>query len=136
VSGFSPLERRALLALISLIRDREPNPEEWSCTDVPLSALYEHLHTLRPGQSHELQRKYQRQATRRALGRLHRDDLIWPLALAWVSVTDNVVIRWQGGGSRKQDGIPGGIDTPRWKLVGLTAEGVTTALLLERETTT
>ena len=133
MSSFSPLERRALLALISLIRDREPDPDEWSATDIPLSALYGQLYTLAPDKSYELQRKYQRQAVRRALGRLHCDDLIWPLALAWVSVTDNAVMRWQGGGSRKHDGIPGGIDTPRWKLLGLTIWGVKAALALECE---
>ena len=128
----SPLERRALLALISLIRDRETDPDEWTSTDIPLAALYERLYALDPGQSYELQRKYQRQAIRRALGRLHRDEMVWPVALAWVSVTGEEVIRWQGGGSRKQDGIPGGIDTPRWKLIGLTDVGVKTALALER----
>ncbi|MGH3276589.1 MAG: hypothetical protein ACRDNZ_19960, partial [Streptosporangiaceae bacterium] len=104
-------------------------------TDIPLSALYEQIYVSRPDKSYELQRKYQRQAIRRALRRLHADGLVWPLALAWVSVTDNEVIRWQGGGSRKDDGIPGGIDTPRWKLIGLTHEGIALALALDTEGT-
>src|SRR5690606_33415895 len=37
--GFSPLERRCLLALVSLIRDRESDPDKWEYTEVPLRVL-------------------------------------------------------------------------------------------------
>jgi len=83
--GFSPLERRALLALISLIRDREPDRSEWCITDVPLKALYSSLYVLAPDKSYELQCKYQRQAIRRALGRLHEQGWIEATALALAS---------------------------------------------------
>lgn len=133
MSGVSPLERKALLALISLIRDREPDPDEWASTDIPLSVLHERCYAIDPGRSWEIQRRNQRQAMRRALGRLHRDGIIEALALAWANVADGQVIRWQGGGSRKSDGLPGGTDTPRWRLVGLTREGVALAEALERD---
>ncbi len=56
------MERRALLALISLIRDREPDREKWPVTGIPLRLLYERLYVPQPGKPDELQRKYQRQA--------------------------------------------------------------------------
>lgn len=133
---FSPLERRALLALVSLIRDRESDPDFWSTTEIPLGVLYERLYV--PGdRPWVLERRNQRQATRRALGRLH-PEYVSAMALAWVSVEDEALIRWQGGGSGKHSPDdppwrPGGYDTPRWRLVGLTTDGIKVALELEAE---
>jgi hypothetical protein len=128
--GFSPLERRALLALISLIRDREPDPDEWQYTYVPLRALHDRLYI--PGERPwVLERRNQRQATRRALGRLH-PDYVCALALGWCEVGSGELVTWQGGGSR-QHYKSVMVDTPRWRLVGLTDIGVKVALLLEQE---
>ncbi len=127
----SPMERRALLALISLIRDREPDREKWPVTGIPLRVLYERLYVLQPGKPPELQRKYQRQAIRRALGRLH-PHYVTALALGWVNVEDGTLVRWQGGGRRRQSGYGGTVDRPNWKLVGLTSAGIQLAELLEK----
>ena len=117
--GLSPLERRALLALVSPIRDREPDRDFWAGTNVPLSALYESLHVVQPDKSYELQLKYQRQAIRRALGRLHEQGWIEALALAWAYVRDGDVIEWHGGGRRRPSGSAWaaryGDKTPNWK---------------------
>jgi hypothetical protein len=128
--GFSPLERRALLALVSLIRDREPDEDFWTATDIPLRALYERCYHLDPAKSWELQCRNQRQAIRRALGRLH-PEYVYALALAWCEVFHSDVIRWQGGGSRAFRDLDR--PTPRWRLVGLTDAGIKAALLLEQE---
>jgi hypothetical protein len=137
VSAVSPLERRALLALISLIRDRESDPSEWCCTTVPLAALYERCYVLDPAKSWELQRRNQRQAMRRALGRLHGQGCVDALALAWASVRDGEAVEWHGGGRRSHSGSDYarryGEKTPNWKLVGLSPEGIALALALERE---
>jgi hypothetical protein len=128
--GFSPLERRLLLALISDIRDREPDPHEWTMVEVPIKRLYERCYDLAPDKSYELQVRSQRQALRRALERLRKLDLVAALALAWVNVSDQVPWRWQGGGKRESrygDGYP------RWRYVSLTTAGVKTAELLEAE---
>ena len=125
------MERRALLALISLIRDREPDREKWPATGIPLRLLYERLYVPQPGKPAELQRKYQRQAIRRALGRLH-PHYITALALGWVNVEDGTLVRWQGGGRRRQSGDGCTLDRPNWKLVGLTRVGIKRAELLER----
>ena len=125
------MERRALLALISLIRDREPDREKWPATGIPLRLLYERLYAPQPGKPDELQRKYQRQATRRALGRLH-PHYITALALGWVNVEDGTLVRWQGGGRRRQSGDGHTVDRPNWKLVGLTRAGIKLAELIER----
>ncbi len=129
-SRTSPLERRILAAMVSLIRDRETDPEFMDAVDIPLKALYERLYV--PGdRPHEAERRNQRQAQRRALARMHADGLVWPLALAWVSVTDEQVIRWQGGGRRKRDGHGHGVDTPNWRMLSLTQEGLALAFLIE-----
>lgn len=126
----SPLERRLLLALVSLIRDREPDPGEWPRVDVPLRDLYERCYRIEPDKSWELQRRNQRQALRRALGRLH-PVYVAATALAWVDVGDEVIRRWQGGGSREsRDGFRSA--TPRWRLVSLTPEGIALAQAVER----
>jgi hypothetical protein len=132
---FSPLERRALLTLISLIRDREHDEDEWTCTDIPLRALYERMWVMIPDQSYELQRRNQRQAIRRALGRLHERGLINAIALGWCEVRDAEWIRWQGGGSRKRYYEYGGgrEGTPRWRMVGLNELGIRIALQLAKE---
>jgi hypothetical protein len=127
----SPAERRALLALISLIRDREPDRDKWPVTGVPLRLLYERLYVPQPGKPAELQRKYQRQATRRALGRLH-PRYVTALALGWVNVEDGTLVRWQGGGRRRQSGHGSALDRPNWKLVGLTSAGIQLAERLEQ----
>jgi hypothetical protein len=132
----SPLERRILLAAISLIRDRESDPDFYADVDIPLRTLYDRLYV--PGdRPYAIERRNQRQAQRRALERMHKAGLVWPIALAWVSVTDGVVLRWQGGGRRKRraDDPPWsrGCDTPRWRLITLTDLGVKLALLLEAE---
>ncbi len=141
MTGLSPLERRALIALISLIRDREPDRGEWPITYVPLSALYERCYRLDPAKSYELQRRNQRQAMRRALGRLHRAGIIEALALGWVDVRDSEFLRWQGGGSRRSYAVrdDGGLsarygeETPRWRLAGLSDDGIALAEALDRE---
>ncbi len=92
--------------------------------------LYERLYVLQPGKPPELQRKYQRQAIRRALGRLH-PHYITALALGWVNVKDGTLVRWQGGGRRRQSGYGCTVDRPNWKLVGLTSAGIQLAELLE-----
>lgn len=130
--GFSPLERRCLLALVSLIRDRESDPDKWEYTEVPLRVLYERLYL--PGErSYELERRNQRQAQRRALGRLFKQGYIYAYALAWVNLADEQILRWQGGGTprRHSDGFR--METPRWRMVGLTDIGIKAALLLEGE---
>jgi hypothetical protein len=135
--GFSPLERRALLALVSLIRDREPEPEEWTITDFPLRALYDATIVMDPAGSYELQRRNHRQAMRRALGRLHERGFVSALALGWCEVGTGEFIEWQGGGKRQRkpdDCNPRGWPTANWRLVGLTSDGIALALLLERET--
>ena len=126
----SPLEARGLLALVSLIRDREPDPDEWSLTFVKLTELYDVLYI--PGDGpHEIERRNQRQAQRRALGRLQRDGFVTPLALAWVNVDDECLWRWQGGGRRRDPDEHGyREDTPRWKLIGVTDDGFRAADLV------
>lgn len=134
MSGFSPLEHRALLAVVSLIRDRERDRDEWTCVDVPLSVLYDRLYI--PGEkSYELERRNQRQAQRRALGRLHERGLVAAIALAWVNLEDESIIRWQGGGSKRRDREEPAFrsGTPRWRAVGLTEAGIVAALALEQE---
>ena len=70
-----------------------------------------------------------------ALGRLLAADHITATALAWCDVAANGhlgdPLRWQGGGSRQTD--PDGYrhETPRWKLVGLTRDGIDAAARLE-----
>jgi hypothetical protein len=83
-----------------------------------------------------LQRKYQRQAMRRALGRLHERDLIKVLALAWAFVDDDTIVEWQGGGSRKLHDDGYRERTPRWRRVGLRNNGLRMVALLEREAST
>lgn len=128
--GLSPLERRALLSLVSLIRDCEPDRDFWTTTNIPLRKLYERMYVFAEQRSYDIQTRNQRQAIRRALGRLH-PTYVTATALAWVNVADQAVLWWQGGGSR--EGGPRGFDTPRWRMVGLTGEGVQMALLLEKE---
>lgn len=134
MSGFSPLERRALLALVSLIRDREPEPDEWQTTDVPLAKLYERLYVAGE-RSYELERRNQRQAQRRALGRLHEQGFISALALGWCFVESAEFLDWQGGGRRQRDPDGFRFSTPRWRRVSLTDSGVKAALALELEAT-
>jgi len=70
------------------VRDREPDREFWAfTTHVPLSALYGSLCDIEPARSYELQCKYQRQAIRRALGRLHEQGWIEAYALACARAT-------------------------------------------------
>ena len=109
--SLSPLERRALVALISLIRDKESDPDEWACTEIRLSDLYDRLYL--PGdRSWGIERRNQRQSQRRALGRLHGEGLINAIALAWVNIEDEQVLRWQGGGKRAVDVDGFRSDTP------------------------
>jgi hypothetical protein len=145
--GFSPLERRALVALVSLMRDRQEPPfyatdppDTWNAISVPLSALYERCYAMterapeRYDPEHvswQRQRRNERQALRRALGRLH-PDYVHATALAWVDVQSGDFLDWQGGGCRKwnQDYA---YRTPNWKKIGLTSVGIKAALLLEQE---
>ena len=125
--GFSPLERRLLLALLSLMTETETDPDFWPDTDLPLRRLYDRCYRLDPEKSHELQRRNQRQSMRRALGRLH-PEYVYAFALGWVNTEDWMLLRWQGGGTRRD-----GCDTPRWRLVGLTESGIAVAQLLAQE---
>jgi len=130
--GCSPLERRLLLALLSLMRDRCVDPldpdagyGDWMETDVKLGDLYAACYVIDPDKSWTLQRRNQRQAMRRALGRLS-PTYVSAIALAWCEVGTGDLQRWQGGG-RPRDGI----ETPNWKMVRLTSDGLRLALLLE-----
>lgn len=131
--GFSPLERRALVELLSLIRETEPDPDEWSATDIRLKALYDRCYRMHPERSYELQARHQRQAMRRALGRLHKQGYVWAFALGWVNVEDWSLVSWQGGGTRKRDRHGYTETTPRWRIVGLNDTGIKAAELIELE---
>jgi hypothetical protein len=131
----SPLERRCLLALISLIRDRTEPGCMYVDTVVPLGALYDELYTP-GGRPYQLERRNQRQAQRRALERLRARGLIDALALAWCDVETGNLHRWQGGGSRKTEADGYVSETPRWRLVGFTLDGLATAMPLEDELAT
>jgi hypothetical protein len=98
---------------------------DWQETDVKLSDLYELCYVIDPDKSWALQRRNQRQSMRRALGRLS-PTYVCAFALAWCEVGNGDLIRWQGGG-RPRDGI----ETPNWKTVGITADGLRLALLLD-----
>jgi hypothetical protein len=130
----SPLERRLLLAMVSHMRDRMPDfDRKWRTADadgqlfltdwVPLGEVYERCDG-------------NRQAMRRALGRLH-PRYVSAAALAWVNLEDQEILCWQGGGSKKRYGPKDyqTTDTPRWRIVCLTPEGVEAALKLEQEGT-
>jgi len=130
VAAFSPLERRILVALVSLIRDRTEPGELYVDTDVPLGDLYDRLYVVGP-RSYELERRNQRQAQRRALERLRKRGLVSPLALAWCDVDTGDLIRWQGGGSQKIEPDGYRTATPRWRAIGLTRAGLPAALDLE-----
>ena len=84
-------------------------------------------------QSYELQARNQRQAMRRALQRLLDADLVHAMALGWCQVGGyNEFVRWQGGGSKQNyKGFP--METPRWRIVGLTHDGIKLALELEQQ---
>lgn len=129
----SPLERRALVALVSLIKDRESDPDEWVITDVRMKELQDACYEVAPAKSWERQRANQRRALRRALDRLHERGLVHATALAWVNVEDEAVLWWQGGGRRKTDSDGYRHGTPRWRLVGLTREGLAVAERLAAE---
>ena len=139
----SPLERRLLLAIVSLMRDREPNglPVDHDNAEhhfVNLHAVYGHCYAVKPDLSYEIQRRNQRQALRRALGRLHTDGWVDALALAWVTVRyDEEWLDWQGGGREDRSSSDYarryGEKTPNWKAVTLTDAGIKLALALERE---
>jgi hypothetical protein len=130
--GFSPLERRVLVELVSVIRDREGGDDwDYISLSVPLRTLYERLYI--PGdRPHDVERRNQRQAQRRAMKRLFDDGLIEAVALAWVDVRAEQIIEWQGGGRRKQyKNIH--VGTPRWVEVSLTDTGIAAATALEAE---
>jgi hypothetical protein len=104
---------------------------------VPLSAVYERMYVIQPGKSYELQCKYQRQAIRRTLGRMHGEGLVEALALAWTTVSDAGWVDWFGGGRRERSSDDYarryGCKTPNWKMVSLTSGGIALAHLIERE---
>jgi hypothetical protein len=143
MSMVSPLERRLLLAIVSLMRDREPYGLPLDHDDaehhfVSLRDVYEQCYALKPDLSYEIQRRNQRQALRRALGRLHADGWVDALALAWVTVRDQEWLEWQGGGRREHSSSDYarqyGDKTPNWKAITLTDVGIKLAAALERET--
>ena len=120
----SPLERRLLLAMVSLMRDREPygaplDDHSAERNWLRLRDVYEPCYVLKPDQSWELQRRNQRQALRRALGRLHEQGWIEALALAWVIVRGADWVEWHGGGRRERRSsdyaFRYGEKTPNWK---------------------
>jgi hypothetical protein len=125
------------------MRDRQeygeqPGGPHFEHVHLKLTDVYERCYVLDPGKSWELQRRNQRQAMRRALGRLERQDLVTALALGWciVGKGGGDFLEWQGGGKRKRepgDWNPRGWPTPNWRLVTLSAEGITMATLLEKE---
>lgn len=135
------MERRALLALVSLIRDRcEYWNGEWQddfySVKITLHEFYRRMiPAYDPNLPNDLQRKsvYQRQAIRRALGRLLDCGFITAIALAWCEVPGGGWIGWQGGGSCKRKGKEFPTETPRWRTVGLDELGFRLALLLEKE---
>jgi hypothetical protein len=102
-----------------------------------LPVLYDRCCVLDPAKSYELQRRNQRQALRRALGRLHDQGWIEALALAWADVRGGDFIDWHGGGRRRRSGSDYaaryGEKTPNWKAVGLSREGIALAAALERD---
>ncbi len=83
-----------------------------------------------PCQSYEIQRRNQRQAIRRALGRLQKLDIVCALALGWCEVGSGEMLRWQGGGKRTGAYAD---PTPNWRTVSLTDLGVKAATALERD---
>ncbi|MEO3811350.1 hypothetical protein ABGB17_20340 [Sphaerisporangium sp. B11E5] len=120
--------------MVSLIRDREPEPDEppgtWLLDWIMLGDLYERCYHFDPDKSYELQRRNQRQAMRRALGRLYKHGYVEALALAWLNIRDGEVMEWQGGGRRVG---PYNDKTPNWRAVSLSTIGLEAALLLEGE---
>ena len=139
----SPLERRALLALVSLIRDRceywngEWQDDFYHITILPRE-LYARMYVLKPDVSYERQTRNQRQAIRRALERLLKQGFISAVALGWCAVKSDGLygefVRWHGGGSRKRNRNQLWSDeTPRWRMVGLDELGFRLALLLGKE---
>lgn len=142
----SPLERRLLLALVSLMRDSQESHEQvgdayFEYVDIPLRVVYERCYVIDPGKSWELQRRNQRQAMRRTLGRLHRQGIVSAMALGWCSVQQGggEFIEWHGGGKKEHSSSDDyltkryGCKTPNWKTVSLTREGVQLAVILEQE---
>ncbi len=129
----SDLQRRILVEMVSLIRDRKSDPDEWTVTDIATGELFERCSSfwqLRPDESYEIQRRNMRQAFGRALHRLEARELIAAFALGWVNVRDHELIAWQGGGRRRR--YPDGYRerTPRFALVSPTREGLRLALSL------
>jgi hypothetical protein len=129
----SSLERGLLLAIVSLMRDREPGgmplDGEWAELHyVKLSDVYERCYQFKPDQSYETQRRNQRQALRRALGRLHKQGWVDALALGWCQVRGAEWVEWYGGGrlERKSSdyAMRYGDKTPNWKMVSLSEGGI------------
>ncbi len=126
----SDLQRRILVEMVSLIRDREPDPDEWMVTDVATGELFERCSSfwqLRPDESYEIQRRNMRQAFGRALHRLEARDLISALALAWCDARSGDFIEWQGGGRRRRLENGRRERTSRFALVSPTREGLRVA---------
>lgn len=140
----SPLEQRLLLAIVSLMRDREPQGLPLTDPDaqhvyVRLRDVYDRCYRLDPAKSYELQLRNQRQSLRRALGRMHDQGLVDALALGWCEVRGAEWVEWHGGGRDTHQGsdytMRYGEKTPNWKAVSLSEAGIklALALTLERE---
>jgi hypothetical protein len=141
----SPAERRVLLALLSVVRDREPDPDEWPSTDVPLPALYDRYEVRQPHKPHsslEFQQRDQRRTMRRALCQLLDEGLISAVALAWRNVESGINIEGEQLVRSQEDGpltheaddplwFRAAAAAPRWRTVSLTPAGVAIALALE-----
>jgi len=89
--------------------------------DAKLPAIFERCSsywTLDLDGSWERQRRAQRSSFSRAVHTLYDKGIVHALALAWVNVEDEVVMRWQGGGRRKVrlDGYREGC--PRFRRIG------------------
>lgn len=127
MSGLSPLQRRIMVELVSVVRDREPDPEFWPTCHVRTGELFtacrSYWPTDRAAPWVNLERNA-RQAFGRSLHRLQAADLIWPLALAYCDVESRDLIRWRGGGSRQRDGSPYGRGTPRYALISPSPAGI------------
>jgi hypothetical protein len=124
------------------MRDREPDglalDNEWAERNwVRLRDVYDRCYIIDPAKSYELQCRNQRQALRRALGRMFKDRLVTALALAWVNVEDHEVLDWYGGGRRERSSsdyaMRYGETTPNWKMIVLTDTGIKMARLIEQE---
>jgi len=133
----SPLQKRILVELVSDIRDREPDRDFWTTTDVGTGALFQRCASLwpldSPERSHVVLLRNARQAFGRSLHRLQSNGLVSALALAWCDAASGDLICWQGGGRRQTDPDGWRHATPRLRCISPTEAGISEALLIRPE---